>query len=595
VTENPPGEARTLAGRYRILNELGRGGMGVVWLATDELLGRQVAVKEIRPPFGAPADQRRSFTKRALREARTAGRLNHPAVVTVHDVVPATADDEAIYIVMELIRAPDLAEVIETGGPLPETRAIALAAQLLDALHATHSIGVVHRDIKPANILILPGDRVKLADFGIAHATDDTRLTASGVIGAAAYMAPELFHGAEPSPACDLWSLGATLYHATHGNGPFDRATTAATLHAILSDPPPPPRCDPPLSTLITALLARDPADRATIERAHQILDRPLPRSPALAPDAPSDDPPQLPNIGQHTPPADVTFGQTTHLGKPRPKDRPAVKSQAADEKFSQKTTTKTTQHELGKDKKPSDPWALLIGLVVIVSVIAAIPLLAHNGHHDKPQDTPASRGTNAGEPRSDAPSAPEVSSSATERDPFDLDDESTDDTPFTSAQLFPRTVSTASHDYPLVSSDVYSTCENIGGAASRKLVAHNDCDRMATGVYRNTHTGLFASVDILRLATHGDASKVNADLRHWQSSAAFNALSVACPGSGPGSRACDSRRPGTRVGVIAFHRYEIIVQMASIDGSDVSDRSRTTTDPVIDAATHSIEDSIQN
>lgn len=274
---------RVVAGRYRLTGVLGRGGMGVVWRASDELIGRTVAVKEIRAPQDLSDEERELFSERALREARTAGRVNHPAVVAIHDLVPVTADDDAVYIVMELVEAPSLAEILKRERALPEQRVARLGLRALEALNAAHAIGLVHRDVKPSNILVLPGDKAKLVDFGIAHAVDDTRLTRHGVAGTTGYMAPELFQGEASSPATDLWSLGATLYHAIAGSGPFDRASTAATLHAILYDDPPALADYPLIAPLIRGLLTRDRNHRVTSEQAVallQSLDNAAPPSP---------------------------------------------------------------------------------------------------------------------------------------------------------------------------------------------------------------------------------------------------------------------------------------------------------------------------
>ncbi|MGY0062065.1 DUF3105 domain-containing protein [Streptomyces sp. LZ34] len=278
---------RLVAGRYRLAGELGRGGMGVVWRATDELIGRVAAVKELRTPPGLSAEERSMFGERALREAHTAGRLNHPGVAAIYDLVPATPEDDAVYIVMELVEAPSLAELLEWYRTLPQERVVRIAGQLLAALDAAHSIGLVHRDIKPSNVMVLPGDHVKLVDFGIAHAMDNTRLTGHGVAGSTGYTAPELFQGADPSPAADLWSLGATLFHAVEGHDPFARQTPAATLHAILHDDLPPLNCQPPLSTLITGLLTRATADRMTSEEAGALLPSTATAPPAAEPPRP--------------------------------------------------------------------------------------------------------------------------------------------------------------------------------------------------------------------------------------------------------------------------------------------------------------------
>ncbi|SDJ24295.1 Protein kinase domain-containing protein [Actinokineospora alba] len=262
-------EPRLVAGRYALLGELGRGGMGVVWLAEDRVIGRRVALKELPfPPGHDPA----VFQERVLREARTAGGLNDPAIVTVYDV---SFERGFAYLVMELVQAPTLADLI-AAGPLAEARVVTIARQVLGALKSAHDAGIVHRDVKPSNIMVLPGDRVKLADFGIARGVDDPSLTATGgIMGSPGYMAPELFAGSQPGPAADLWSLGATLFHAVEGKAPFTRTTTAATMHAILTERPQPSRCGEPLSSLLNGLLSQDPAQRLNGTRAAALLGAP--------------------------------------------------------------------------------------------------------------------------------------------------------------------------------------------------------------------------------------------------------------------------------------------------------------------------------
>ena len=261
-----------VAGRYRLIRQLGRGGMGAVWLGEDELAGRLVAVKELRAPDGVTDAEREVFRKRALQEARSAARLAHPNAVILHDVIPATSADDAVYLIMEYIDGASLAQVIERDGPLSEPRAAGIALQLLSILEAAHVLGIVHRDIKPANIMITADGRVKLTDFGIAHVVGGTRLTGSGVIGTPAYLAPEQLQGLAVTPAVDLWALGVTLYNTVAGRNPFDRETTAATFHAILMAELPGPACAPPLATVIAGLLVRDPAQRITIAQARRLL-----------------------------------------------------------------------------------------------------------------------------------------------------------------------------------------------------------------------------------------------------------------------------------------------------------------------------------
>lgn len=266
-------QGRVVADRYDLVRPLGRGGMGAVWLAADRLAGRQVAVKELRAPDGLGADEREVFAKRALQEARSAARIQHPNAVVLHDIIPATADDDAIYLIMEYVEGETLGQEMQRAGPLSESRVTTIGLDLVSVLQAAHGLGIVHRDIKPANIMITHGGQAKLTDFGIAHTAGETRLTGSGVMGTPAYMAPELFEsGAMPTPAADLWSLGATLYHAASGHNPFGRDSTAATLRAILMDPPPAPANAGPLFTAIAGLLQRDPARRITIPQVHALL-----------------------------------------------------------------------------------------------------------------------------------------------------------------------------------------------------------------------------------------------------------------------------------------------------------------------------------
>src|SRR5580692_8779377 len=290
-------EGRLVTGRYRLIRPLGRGGMGAVWLGEDQLAGRQVAVKELRPPAGVSEAEQDVFRRRALSEARSAARLAHPNAVTLYDVIPASPDDDAVYLIMEYVAGASLAQLVAEQGPLSEPRAAEIALQLLSVLDAAHALGIVHRDIKPANIMITPAGQVKLTDFGIAHMIGGTRLTGSGVLGTPAYMAPEQLQGFDLTPAVDCWALGVTLYDAVTGRNPFDRNTTVATFHAILMGDLPPAPCGPPLAGVITGLLVRDPAQRMTTERARASLTGAAPPLAAASPDgtAPGPVPPPGP------------------------------------------------------------------------------------------------------------------------------------------------------------------------------------------------------------------------------------------------------------------------------------------------------------
>jgi hypothetical protein len=258
---------RLVAGRYRLVARLGQGGMGVVWRAHDELLRREVAIKELHVRLGVDADD--GPARQVLREARAAAGLRHPGVVAVHDVV---VEGDSPLIVMELVEGPSLAEVLRSAGPLPETRVAMMGLRLLRALDAAHRRGIVHRDVKPANVL-LDGDRVVLTDFGIAESRGDTTRTEAGaVLGSPEYLAPERINGEPATAATDLWSLGVTLCAALRGASPFQRSDTQATLAAVLTyEPPPAPRA-PRLWPLLELLLSKDPAGRPTVSAAAAVL-----------------------------------------------------------------------------------------------------------------------------------------------------------------------------------------------------------------------------------------------------------------------------------------------------------------------------------
>ena len=267
MATNGPG--RRVANRYELEEELGHGGMGVVWRATDTLLSRQVALKEVDLPRGVDAAEREGMRSRVTREARAAARLSHPGVVTVYDIAH---DGERDFIVMELVSAPTLEELVRTGGPLPPERAARLGLGLLDALEAAHRAGIVHRDLKPKNVMVREDGATKLADFGIASVQGDPRLTATGlVVGSPAYMAPEQVEAEPVSAATDLWALGATLWFAVEGQPPFGGGEFQ-TLSAIVNGQPRRPERLGPLTPVLARLLVKDPAGRATPAQLRPLL-----------------------------------------------------------------------------------------------------------------------------------------------------------------------------------------------------------------------------------------------------------------------------------------------------------------------------------
>ncbi|MGW1748701.1 serine/threonine-protein kinase [Streptomyces sp. NPDC002092] len=264
------GSERLIASRYRLLSPLGEGGMGTVWRARDELLHREVAVKEVRAPAGLPASDVERMYARLEREAWAAARVANRNVVTVYDV--ATQDGRP-WIVMELVRGISLAELLDAEGPLDPQRAAHIGAEVLAALRAAHEAGVLHRDVKPANVLLSNDDRVVLTDFGIAQVEGSSALTMTGeVIGSPEFLAPERALGRTPGPESDLWSLGVLLYAAVEGNSPFRQDTPLSTLRAIVDEELPPPHRAGPLAPVIEGLLRKDPAERLPADRAEQDL-----------------------------------------------------------------------------------------------------------------------------------------------------------------------------------------------------------------------------------------------------------------------------------------------------------------------------------
>ncbi|NUT48388.1 MAG: serine/threonine protein kinase [Saccharothrix sp.] len=244
--------------------------MGIVWRAQDRHIGRFVAIKELHLPDGIAHEERRVLEERALREARTAGKLNDPGIVTVYDAIN---ENGTTYIIMELVEAATLSTLISTHGPMPPNQVVSIALQALSALETAHQAGIVHRDVKPGNLMVRPDGKLKLTDFGIAQAVDDPRLTTSGsLIGSPAYMAPERIHGHEAGPASDLWALGATLCYAVEGWSPFERSSTASTLHAIMSETPRLTRATGVLGAVITGLLIADPNARLSGPQARAML-----------------------------------------------------------------------------------------------------------------------------------------------------------------------------------------------------------------------------------------------------------------------------------------------------------------------------------
>ncbi|MFC9030224.1 serine/threonine-protein kinase [Streptomyces arboris] len=308
--EAPSG--RVIDGRFTLVERLGSGGMGMVWRAHDEALHRDVALKEVRPPDPALAEYdpegARTLRARVLREARALARLDHPNVVTVHHIVDP-GEDGYPWIVMELVAGSSLHDRL-AEGPMDPAEAAELGRGILSALNAAHASGIQHRDVKPANVLLRTDGRPVLTDFGIAAIRESTSLTMTGaLIGSPDYIAPERIRGTEGDPSSDLWSLGMMLYVAVEGHHPLRKATTLATLAAVLDEEVPPPVRAGALTPVLAALLTRDiPArpDAGTLDRmlaeAARPQQAPDPRSAFGPPPATQAPTPASPTQPTHPP-----------------------------------------------------------------------------------------------------------------------------------------------------------------------------------------------------------------------------------------------------------------------------------------------------
>src|SRR5690606_8775171 len=276
-----------LSGRYRIRSELGRGGMGTVWRAYDELPDREVAVKGLSVPYSSP-EQREVLIERTMREARIAARLHHPGIAAVYDVVLA---DERPWIVMQLVRSRSLADEIYDRGPLTVPTVTRIGLEVLAALRAAHAAGVLHRDIKPANILLTADGHAVLTDFGLATTIDDdsAALTQQNmVMGTPAYLAPERAAGGRASALSDVWSLGATLETAVEGRAPFGQGGGRLdTLTAVLTRDPAPFERAGELEPVLRAILVKEPAERADAARVEELLRQVPGRAKGVRPAAP--------------------------------------------------------------------------------------------------------------------------------------------------------------------------------------------------------------------------------------------------------------------------------------------------------------------
>lgn len=311
---------RLIAGRYRLRRVIGRGATGAVWLAYDEVLHRQIAVKEVQLPVGMPAHEASDIRERTLREARAIAALTHPNVVAVYDVARQGVEP---FVVMELVRGRSLAQLTARTGPLNAEQVATVADAIAAGLDMAHRRGITHRDVKPGNVLVGEDGQVKLTDFGISRNVSEATMTSSGMIlGTPAYMAPEVAAGGEVTTAADLWSFGATLFASVEGRPPYDKGDALATVNEIVDGEIPRVADDAPLADVITGLMAKEPGERLSLMEVRRRI-RPLlpePGSTVFPPDDTDEDAGPVDNK------------PTTHLASPKPLlEMPVPQQLAAD------------------------------------------------------------------------------------------------------------------------------------------------------------------------------------------------------------------------------------------------------------------------
>ncbi|MEU9606584.1 serine/threonine-protein kinase [Streptomyces sp. NPDC048057] len=408
--DNGNAARRVIDERFELEARLGGGGMGMVWRARDLLLDRAVALKEVRPPDPALAEfdpeAARSLRARVLREARALARVDHPNVVTIHHVVDGGVDTYP-WLVMELVTGGSLADRL-ARGPMEPVEAALLGREVLAALSAAHAAGIQHRDVKPANVLLRPDGRPVLTDFGIAAIRESTVLTATGsIIGTPDYMAPERITGEDGGPESDLWSLAMMLYVAVEGRHPLRRATTLATLAAVLNEQLPPPQQAGPLTGVLQAALVKDPAarpgpdalDRMLAEAASGTGAVPASTSGGLAPGAADAVAAASPAAVTGAPSADATSyqlappGTAEGFGAPTPAPTP-VPGQGPTGPLADPVPQPSPPSRLGR--------RLMIGSSLLSTALigSLVWLLIPNGQDDR-KDSPGSVGTGTTAPPS--------------------------------------------------------------------------------------------------------------------------------------------------------------------------------------------------
>ncbi len=387
-------EARLIAGRYRLGDVLGKGGMGTVWRARDETLGRTVAVKELRFPSSIDEDEKRRLITRTLREAKAIARIRDHGAVTVFDVVD---EDDRPWIVMELIEGKSLAEVIREDGRLTPKRAAEVGLAVLDVLRSAHREGILHRDVKPSNVLIADDGRVVLTDFGIAQVEGDPSITSTGMlVGAPSYISPERARGHKPGPAADLWSLGGLLYAAVEGTPPYDKGSAIATLTAVMTEPLESPQHAGNLDKVLYGLLEKDPDQRLDDAGARVLL-----LDVIHAPEAAAAPPSSLAEETKVVPlPPEPVRPALLPKPKPKPKSKAKPEPQAVNAAAPGGGSSggPAVKRAIG-DLIPKRTQ-LILAVVVALAVLGTVLAVALNGGGEKDggrDETSASAGTDGG------------------------------------------------------------------------------------------------------------------------------------------------------------------------------------------------------
>ncbi|MEY9929581.1 serine/threonine protein kinase [Catenulispora sp. GP43] len=626
-------EGILVAGRYRLVERLGAGGMGRVWRAHDESLDCDVAVKEVWLPPMLSDSERAERLERAQREARNAARMrNHPHIVSVHDMV---SDKGMPWIIMDLIPSQNLMQAVEQYGPLPREQVAKIGLGVLDALTASHAAGILHRDVKPANVLLTTDGRVLLTDFGIAVQEADLTMTASGVlIGSPEFVAPERARGEASDGASDLFSLGATLYFATEGRSPFLRDTAVGVLTAILFEETAPVTRVPALAPLISGLLTKDPAARWDAARTRAELERlsgaanPFVPATMVAGTNGGSGTPGAGTPGAGTPyPGAASFPGTAPLSgmaSPSGTASAAPPTMAADAVGPMGGGMQSGAPGFGMpgglgpgsgSQTPYPPQNIPFGpghgpapifhtapmpppkkntgrnvglgvgaLVVVGGVVAAIALSGGSGDKTQNANTGASptvNGPNSSQPSQPAqpsqPSQPSnTASTGSSTDPATWDSSSTDQTPFTTDALLPVTFTDDKGVVYTATNRWTDKCVNSYESAQLKaMLTQYKCDTQAIGTYTDSAGRIMVDVAVLPLP---DAQTAKTAFTNMQSKKAFTVedWGIWCPKSGPGADICTSNKNTGNAQQYGYiqpdHRY--LIHAVSLYANLTSDQS---------------------